>query len=90
VQGWFRVWEVSTRLQSIEVSGERLVKKAHPVIILKICSNQIIRASASANIEPGCRGTYQITVGIECDQKARLIGGCIRFNSHQCLLIDEK
>ena len=30
MQGWVRVWEVSTRPQSIEVSGERLVKKAHP------------------------------------------------------------
>jgi hypothetical protein len=30
VQGWVRVGEVSTRPQSIEVSGERLVKKAHP------------------------------------------------------------
>jgi hypothetical protein len=34
VQGWVSVWEVSTQPQSIEVSGERLVKTAHPRVPL--------------------------------------------------------
>lgn len=37
----------------------------HGSIVSKICSTQIVGTSASANIELGCSGTYQITVGVE-------------------------
>jgi hypothetical protein len=57
---------------------------------LKICGNQIIRTSASADIELGCRSTYQITVGIECVQKARLIGAGIWLNSPQSIFVYKK
>jgi hypothetical protein len=56
----------------------------------KIGGDQIVRTSASAHIKPGRGGTYQITVGIECVQKARLIGSGIRLNSPQSIFIDEK
>jgi hypothetical protein len=48
-------------------------------IVSKISGNQIIRTSASANINLGRGGTYQITVGIERVQKARFIGAGIWF-----------
>jgi hypothetical protein len=54
-------------------------------IVSKIGGNQIIRAPASANIEFGCSGTYQITVGIKHFQKARLIGAGVWLNSPQCI-----
>jgi hypothetical protein len=56
----------------------------------KICDNQIIRTSASANIELSCGGTYQIAVGIERVQKARLIGASIWLNSPQSIFAYEK
>src|SRR5271154_6780452 len=56
----------------------------------KIGGNQIVRTSASAHIEPGRSSTYQITVAIECIQKARLIGPGIRLNSPQGVFVDEK
>jgi hypothetical protein len=59
-------------------------------LLLKIGRNQIIRTSASANIDPGCGGTYQIAVGIEGAQKARLIGAGIWLNSPQCIFVYEK
>src|ERR1700692_140473 len=59
-------------------------------IVSKISFNQIIRTSASANIYLGCGGTYQITVGIECVQKARFVGTGIRLNSPQCIFVYEK
>ena len=40
-------------------------EQSNVVIISKICSYQIVRASASPNIELGCGGTNQFTVGIE-------------------------
>jgi hypothetical protein len=43
--------------------------------------DQIIGTSASANIDPGRGGTYQVTVGIERVQKTRLVEAGIRLNS---------
>ena len=43
------------------------------------------KSPASANIEFGCSGTYQITVGIKHFQKARLIGSGVWLNSPQCI-----
>jgi hypothetical protein len=46
---------------------------AHPIIASDVSEtggDQIIRASASANIDPGRGGTYQITIAIERVQKS--------------------
>jgi hypothetical protein len=56
----------------------------------KICGNQFIRAPASANIDAGCGGTYQITVAIERTQKAQFIGLRIWLNSPQGIFAYEK
>ena len=58
--------------------------------VSKISGDQVVRTSASANVNPGSGGTYQITVGIERVQKARLIGAGIRLNSPQGLFIYKK
>jgi hypothetical protein len=57
---------------------------------MKISGNQIIRTSASADIDPRSGGTYQITVAIERIQKTRLIGARIRLNLSQCVFVYEK
>jgi hypothetical protein len=49
-------------------------------IASKTSGDQIIGASASTNIDPGCGGTYQITVGIERAQKTRLVEAGIWLN----------
>jgi len=59
-------------------------------IVSKISGDQIIGTSASADIELGCGGTYQITVGIERVQKARLIGAGIWLNSLQRIFVYKK
>jgi hypothetical protein len=56
----------------------------------KISGNKIVRAPASANIDPGRGGTYQITIAIERVQKARLIGARIWLNSPQCIFAYKK
>jgi hypothetical protein len=56
----------------------------------KIRGDQIIRTSASANIDPGGGGTYQITIGVERFQKAGLVRAGIRLNSRQCIFVYEK
>jgi hypothetical protein len=58
--------------------------------VSKIFGNQIVRASAAADIDPGRGGAYQITVGVERVQKARLIATGIGLNPHQCVFIDEE
>ncbi len=45
--------------------------------------NQIVRTSASADVDLRRGGAYQITVAIERTQKARLIGVGVRLNSFQ-------
>jgi hypothetical protein len=57
---------------------------------MKMRGNEIIRTSASADIDPRSSSTYQITVGIEHIQKARLIGPGIRLDSFQCVFVYEK
>src|ERR1700694_2042668 len=70
---------------------KRTVRCTQPLaIVSKICGNQIIRTSASANIELSCGGTYQITVGIERVQKARLIGAGIWLKSPQSIFAYKK
>lgn len=54
----------------------------------EISRDQIVRASAPADIKPGGGGTYQITVDIECVQKSRYVGVEIRFNALQCTFFD--
>jgi hypothetical protein len=58
--------------------------------VSKISGNKIIRAPASANIDPGRGGTYQITITIERVQKVQLVGARIRLNSPQCVFADKK
>jgi len=53
-------------------------------------SKQIVGTSASANIELGCGGTNQVTVGIERVQKAGLIGAGIWLNPPQRIFVDKK
>jgi len=60
------------------------------VFVSKIGGDQIIGTPASANVHPGSRGTYQITVGIERVQKTQLIEASIWLNSPQCAFIYEK
>lgn len=48
------------------------------------------KTPASANVDSGSGGTYQITVGIERAQKTRLIGAGIWLNSPQCVFVYEK
>jgi hypothetical protein len=70
---------------------KRTVRCTQPLaIVSKICGNQVIRTSASANIELSCGGTYQITVGIERVQKARLIGAGIWLKSPQSIFAYKK
>jgi hypothetical protein len=56
----------------------------------KISGDQIVRSPASANIDLGSGGTYQITVGIESVQKARFIRTSIWLNAPQCAFVYEK
>lgn len=57
---------------------------------MKMSGNQIIRTSASAEIDLRRSGTDQITVGIERIQEARLIRAGIRLDSSQCFFVYEK
>jgi hypothetical protein len=57
---------------------------------LEMSGNQIVRTSASADVDPRRGGAYQITVAIERAQKARLIGAGIRLNSSQGFFAYEK
>ena len=58
--------------------------------VSKIGGDQVVRTPASANVDPGSGGTYQITVGIERVQKTQLIGASMRLNSPQCVFIYKK
>jgi hypothetical protein len=60
------------------------------VLVSKIGGDQVVGTPASANVDPGGGGTYQITVGIERVQKTRLIGASMRLNSPQCVFIYKK
>jgi len=51
------------------------------LIASKIRGNQIVRTFASANVDFGCGGTYQITIGIESAQETRRIGAGIWLKS---------
>jgi len=53
----------------------------HRVFVSKIIGDQVVRTPASANINPGSRGAYHVTVGIERVQKAGLIGAGIWLNT---------
>jgi len=58
--------------------------------VSKISGDQIVRAPASANVDPGSGGAYPITVGIERVQKARLIRTGIWLNAPQRAFVYEK
>lgn len=57
---------------------------------MKMRGKQIIGTSASADIDLRRGGTYQITVGIERIQKARLIGASVWLELPQCIFVNEK
>ena len=59
------------------------ISEGQPPISLEMSGNQIVRTSASADVDLRCGGAYQITVAIERTQKARLIGAGVRLNSSQ-------
>ena len=52
--------------------------------------NQVIRSAASANVDFGRGGTYQIAIAIERVQESRRIGVGIWLNALQCSFVDEK
>ena len=52
--------------------------------------NQIIGSSASANVDFGRGGAYQITVAIECVQESRGIGVGVRLDALQCVFAYEE
>jgi hypothetical protein len=58
--------------------------------VSKISSDQIVGTPASANVDPGSGGTYQVTVGIERAEKTRLIGASIWLNAPQCVFVYKK
>jgi hypothetical protein len=58
--------------------------------VSEIGGNQIIRASASAHIDPGRGGAYQITIAVERVQETRLIGARIWLNSLQGIFVYKK
>ena len=58
--------------------------------VSKIICDQVIRTPASANIHLGSSGAYQVTVGIERVQKARLIEAGIWLNTPQRGFVDEE
>lgn len=64
--------------------------KARSTIGSKICGDQVVRASAAADVHLGSGGADQVTVGIECAEEARLIATDIRLNSLQRIFVDEK
>jgi hypothetical protein len=70
-----------------ETKDQRGCSKSQ-VIASEIRCNQIIRASASANIESGRGGAYQIAVAIERVQESRFVGANIRLNTLQCSGLD--
>ena len=59
------------------------ISEGQPPISLEMSGNQIVRTSASADVDLRRGGAYQITVAIERTQKARLIGAGVRLNSSQ-------
>jgi hypothetical protein len=58
--------------------------------VSEIIGNEVVRTPAAANIKPGGRGAYQVTVDIERVQETRLIWASIRLNTPQCVLVYEK
>ena len=56
----------------------------------KIAGDQIVRAPGTAYVHLGCGGAYQVPVGIERVEKARLVVTGIGLNSLQRFFIDEK
>jgi hypothetical protein len=56
----------------------------------EISGNKIIRAPASANIDPGGGGTYQVTIEIKRVQTTQLIAARIWLNSPQCVFAYKK
>jgi hypothetical protein len=55
----------------------------YQVFVSKIIGVQVVRTPASANIDLGSRGAYQVAVGIERVQKTRLIEAGIWLNAPQ-------
>jgi len=60
------------------------------VFVSKIRGDQIVSASASADINLRSRRAYHITVAIERVQEAGLVGAGIWLNSPQCALLYEE
>jgi Protein of unknown function (DUF1194) len=56
----------------------------------KIGGDQVVGTPASANVDPGSGGTYQVTVGIERAEKTRFIGASIWLNAPQCVFVYKK
>jgi hypothetical protein len=56
------------------------------VLVSKICGDQIVRASASTDVNLRSRRAYHIAVAIERVQETGLVGASIWLNSPQCAL----
>ena len=83
--GYGLVVVASERITSWDEDGRRLISFGevsyierrgtnHQAFVSEVIGDQVVRTSASANIDFGCGGTYQITIRIEHFQKARPIG----------------
>ena len=75
-RGWREGEQGCCRSRAGEADGQSY----NAAIVSKTSGDQIIGASASSHIDPGCGGTYQITVGIEGLQKTRLVEAGIWLN----------
>ena len=69
-------------VEALRCSGVRRVSE--------IAGDQVVRAPASANVEPGSGGTYQITVGVERVEKTRFVGLSIWLDALQCVFVYKK
>ena len=68
VMGWSNI---GCRGRTEYAVQHRIVASSAAITWSKIGGDQIVRTPASANIDLGSGGTYQITVGIKRVQKAR-------------------
>src|ERR1043166_1542447 len=87
VMGWSNI---GCRGRTEYAVQHRIVASYAAITWSKIGGDQIVRTPASANIDLGSGGTYQITVGIKRVQKARLIRTGIWLNAPQCAFVYEK
>jgi hypothetical protein len=85
------------RLQFLFATNRHLRPVRHVASVItskvfasKICGDQIVRASASTDVNLRSRGAYHIAVAIERAQETGLVGAGIWLDSPQCALFYEE